>query len=53
MKLGSLPATNPTMIGPSQGFAPVCGYSLTLNGVTKLSTTNYAESLLPNSRRMR
>jgi hypothetical protein len=53
MKLRSLPATNPTMIGPSQSFAPVYGYSLTLSGVTKLSTTNYAEGLLPSSRRMR
>ena len=46
MKHHILPATNSTMIGPSQSSAPVYGHSLTLNGVTKLSTTKYAESPL-------
>jgi hypothetical protein len=46
MKLRSFSAINSTMIGPSQSSAPVYGYSLTLNGVTKLSTTKYAESPL-------
>jgi hypothetical protein len=36
----------PAMIGPSQSSAPVYGYSLTLNEVTKLSTAEYAESPL-------
>ena len=31
------------MIRPSQSSAPVYGYSFTLNEVTKLSTTEYAE----------